>query len=574
MQLSSPVLSTSAAALAPPPAGVVFDVEAWALRTARSGDYFDERAAEHACQFFPRFLRHTKGEWAGRPFQLEGWQRAIVRTVFGWMRADGTRRFRVVYLEVARKNGKTALAAGIALYLAFSSGELGAEVYCAASNEDQAMICFNEAKRMRSQSPVLRERTNAFKKNMSATETFSKLEVLTSKSDTKDGLNVSGLVGDEFHAWKDQNLYDVLHTATGARLQPLEFYITTAGLDQDGICAKTRQHALEVRDGVADDHEFLPVIFAADRDDPIDDPRTWAKANPNLGVSIKTDYLAKEAKKAQQLPHLLNAFKRLHLNIWTEAETVWIPQPDWDACALRPVTLDTLAGRRCYAGLDLSATTDLTAIALAAEPQAGSSEGADDVVDLFVHCFMPAARLAKATERDRADYQQWVDAGLITLTEGDVVDYDVIRAALTGTGGDSVFGRPLAELVHLVDLASDPWNATHLRNQLMADGLTVVDFRQGFATMSPASKEWEARILSRRLNHGGNKLLRWMNRGTAVVQDPAGNIKPVKPDRKTSTKRIDGVVAGIMALARLVAAREPEVDPFVFEGGKSAVMVV
>jgi phage terminase large subunit-like protein len=546
-----------------------FDVEAWAARTARPGDTFDEIDAAHACAFFPRYLTHSKGKWAGQPFELIGWQRAIVRAAFGWKRADGTRRFRKVYLEVARKNGKTQLAAGIALYLAFFSGEPGAEVYCAASNEDQALICFNEAKRMRGRSAYMKNTINAFKGNLSSTkvENGSKLEAITGRSDTKDGLNASGIIGDEFHAWKDRNLYDVLTTSTGAREQPLEVYITTAGTDEHSICYETREHAINVRDGVIEDHEMLPVIYAAGKDDPIDDPRTWAKANPSLGITVKPDYIAKKLKQARDMPRFMNTFQRLHLNIWTDAATTWIPREDWDRCNLRPVTLDALKGRACYGGLDLSAVTDLTALALFFP----DDEAAADLSgDIWVHCWLPRGdgdALRERIKRDKVPYDLWAEQGLLTLTEGNVVDYDAIRAAVTGVAGDppAAWGAPLRDLVEIRDIARDSWNATQITNQLMSDGAAMIDFGQGYRSMSAPAKEWEKMVLGQRLNHGGNPLLRWTNSCCAVMQDPAGNIKPVKPDRKMSSKRIDPIVAAIMAVGRAIAVRDESDRPPVVE---------
>lgn len=543
------------------------DVEGWALSTARPGDRFDERAAQHAVVFFHRYLRHTKDKWADKPFILEPWQRAIVRTIFGWKRADGTRRFRVVYIEVPRKNGKTALAAGLALYLAFASGLIGAEVYCAASTEEQANICFSEAKRMRSLSSSLRERTDAFKKNISSTATNSKLQLLSSKSDTKDGLNASGIIGDEFHAWKDRLLYDLLHTSTAARSQPVEIYITTAGLDEDGICADMRKEAIGVLEGSVDNHELLPVIYAADKDDPIDDPATWAKANPNLDISVRRDYLAAQAEKAKRLPRDTNTFKRLHLNIWTSQETLWIPIREWDPCNLGPVTLETLKGRRCYAGLDLSAITDLTALAVTAPRETGG-------LDLWVHCWLPAHDLAERVKRDRVPYDRWAEQGLLTLTEGNVVDYDMIRRYITGVlpaGADehAVKAAQTTALINQIDiaeLAHDRWNSTQIVTQLSTDVHPewCVAFGQGYASMSAPSKEFEKLILARQLNHGGNPLLRWSVGCASIASDPADNIKPVKPDRRKSPARIDPVVAAIMAIGRAIVAQN--INPQIFDG--------
>lgn len=522
----------------------VVAVEAWAKATAAADDKFNELAAQHAVTFFERYLKHTKGQWAGQPFKLLEWQRALVRTIFGWKRADGTRRFRVVYVEVPRKNGKTGLAAGIALYLAFCSGEVGAEVYCAASEKAQAAICFNEAKRMRAQSSYMRQVTDAYKFNISAAETFSKLEVLSSESETKDGLNISGLVGDELHAWRDRHLYDVLHTATGARRQPLEFLITTAGVDKHSICWELHEHAAAVRDGIKTDHEFLPVIYAAGQDDQVDDPSVWAKANPSIGDTISVEYLRKEAERAKQMPRYMNAFKRLHLNVWTDQQTLWLPMDRWDACGEAPetVSLETLAGRECWGGLDLAATTDLTALVLIFP----RGEGEQRVIDILPRFWLPKEGIAERSKRDRVPYDLWASQGLITLTDGNVVDYDRIRADIAGTGG-------FAERFNIIEIARDRWNATQITTQLMGDGVHMVEFGQGYASMSAPSKELEKLVLSSGLNHGGNPVLRWMASVVTVEQDAAGNIKPVKPRRNETPARIDGIVALIMALGRSIA---------------------
>lgn len=524
-----------------------FDVEAWARRTAKPGDVFDERAAEHACAFFPRYLKHTKGRWAGQPFHLLPWQRALIRTMFGWKRADGRRRFRKVLLEVARKNGKSALAAGIALYLAFCAGEQGAEVYCAATTKEQAALVFSEAARMRAQSPALRERTDYFKYNISAPSSFSKLAVLSSDHGNKDGLNVSGLVGDEIHAWKERHLYDVLHTAQGAREEPLEFLITTAGADEASFWGEEHDYAEKVRDGEIDDHEYLPVLFCADKDDAIDDPLTWAKANPSLGYTIRHEYLAKEAAKALSQLSYINTFKRLHLNIRAAIERLWLSIDHWDKCNDRPLRWDDLKGRTGWGGLDLGSTIDLTAMAIVL-PRDGS-----DVLDLFVHCWLPRARLQERIKVDKQPYDRWADQGLLTLTDGEVTDYDVVRRYISG--GDGTGG--LMKHMNLVECGRDPWAATQITTQLMGDGLTMIDFRQGYASMSAPSKEFERRVLNRTINHGGNPLLRFMAKSVSVVSDGADNIKPVKPDRRKAKYRIDGIVASVIAIGRWSVAEKP-----------------
>jgi phage terminase large subunit-like protein len=550
-----------------PPPGIApvagfFDAEAWAAATAQPGDWFDERAAEHVCAFFPRYLRHTKGRWAGQPFFLLPWQRSGLRAAFGWKRADGSRRFRIVWCEIPRKNGKTGLAAGVGLYLAFASGEPGAEVYSGASAKTQAAIAFNEAKRMRAQSSQLRELTNAFKYNISRPDNFSKYEVIAADYGTLDGLNLSGLIGDEVHAWKNREFYEVLHTAEGARTQPMEFLITTAGTDIDTLGGEMHEHAERVRDGVIEDHAFLPIIYGTGRDDDWTDPAVWANANPSLGATVTIEAIAAEAERAKKLPRYQNAFKRYYLNIWTEQETIWLPIDKWSQCTKGPesVTLEALAGRRCFGGLDLSSTTDLTALALLF-PR-------DDGADLWMHFWMPKEGLAERVRRDRVPYDKWADQGFITLTDGDVVDYDVIRRMITGEapGADPEFlvtsrKAAITNQVELVALARDRWNATQLTTQLMGDGVEIKDFGQGYASMSAPSKEFEKLVVEGTLNHGGNPVIDWMARVVTVRTDGADNVKPVKPDRRRSTKRIDGIVAGIMALGLAIstaADQEPE----------------
>lgn len=537
-----------------------FDVEAWAARTAKPGDWFDAAAADHVCEFFERYLRHTKDRWFGQPFALIPWQRALLRTMFGWKRRDGLRRFRKVFVEIPRKNGKTTLAAGIGLYLGLASGLAGAEVYFAATDKKQACIAFNEAKRMRAQSPAMKARTEAFKYSIVCPGNASKLEALSKDTGNKDGLNMSAMIGDEVHAWTDRELYDLLHTSIGVRLEPMEVLITTAGTDESGFWGEEHDYAEKVRDGEIDDHEHLPVLFCADREAAVDDPLAHAQANPSLGWTVTEEYLAKEARKALSTPSYLNTFKRLHLNIRTAQQTLWLPMEHWEKCRDgRGATLADLAGRRGFFGLDLSTTTDLTALA-GFFPREDSP-----VLDLWAHFWLPLGLNPRDIEdrekRDRVPYRRWAEQGLLTLTEGNVVDYDVVRAFIAGSEG----AGGLMQTVEIAELAKDRWNAAQISTQLMGDGVNVVDFGQGYASMSAPAKEFEKLVLSHQINHGGNPVLHWMARSVEIETDAAGNIKPVKPDRKRNTRRIDGIVAAIMALGRLIVAQptdEGSLDEF------------
>lgn len=533
-----------------------FDVEAWAEKTAKDGDWFDEAAAEHACQFFERYLKHTKDRWFGLPFKPIPWQRSSLRAMFGWKRADGTRRFRIVFIEIPRKNGKTTFAAGVGLYLGLACGLPGAEVYFAASDRKQACIAFNEAKRMRAASPYMKSITDVFKYSIVRPDQGSKLEALSKESGNKDGLNMSGLIGDEVHAWTDREVYDLLHTSIGVRKEPMEVLITTAGTDETSFWGEMHDHAEKVRDGEIDDHEFLPILFCADADADIEDPAAHAQANPSLGYTVLPEYLAKEARRAATTPSYRNTFKRLHLNQRTAQTTLWLPMEHWAQCNLAPVRIEQLAGRRGFFGLDLSSTTDLTAL-VGLFPREGS-----EIVDLWSHFWLPLGLDPKDIEerekRDRQPYRRWADAGLMTLTEGNVVDYDKIRTFIAGVEGQG----GLMQQVEIVDLAHDRWNARQIATQLMGDGLNLVEFGQGYASMSAPAKEWERRVLAHTLNHGGNPIMQWMAKSVEIRPDEVGNIKPVKPDRKRHTRRVDGIVAGVMALGRLIVSEGPPEKSF------------
>ena len=342
-------------------------------RGAGRGLRFDLAAARHAIDFFG-FLRHSKGEWAGEPFTLAPWQAFLVGSLFGWKRDDGLRRFRTAYCAVPRKNGKSTTSAGIGLYLLVADGEQGAEVYSAATTRDQARIVFDEAKRMVATSPALRRRVELLINNLHVAASASRFMPLSSDSSTMDGLNVHGAIIDELHAHKTRGVVDVLDTATGARRQPLLFEITTAGYDRHSICFEHHDYSIKVLDGVLQDDSWFAYIAAADEDDDWTDAKVWRKANPNFGISVKEDDLARKAEKAIALPGAQNAFRRLHLNQWTEQAERWIDMAAWDACDA-PVDLERLRGRPCFGGLDLSTTTDVTALAWVFPPTLTTASG-------------------------------------------------------------------------------------------------------------------------------------------------------------------------------------------------------
>ncbi len=509
----------------------------------RAAFYFDEAAADLACAFFDRYLVHIEGERAGQPFALEDWQRNdIIRPMFGWKRVhDGLRRYRIVYVEIPRKNGKSTLAAGIALALTFIDKEHGAQVFSAAADRDQASVVFNAAMSMRNANAELRNRSLAYKRSLVVPAWASSYRVLSSDAGSKHGLNAHGIIFDELHVQRDRDLYDTLHTSTGSRRQPLEVLLTTAGYDKHSMCWDMHQHARQVIGGQIQDDSFLGVIYAAGAEDDWTQPATWYKANPNLGVSISVDYLTKECERARQMPAYENTFKRLHLNLWTEQSSRWLAIESWDACD-EVVDEEDLDGMECCGGLDLSSVSDLTALLLDFKREDGKHVW-------LARFWMPRDNIKLRVTRDRVPYDQWVKNGLIKATEGNVVDYDVVRNDINA----------LAERFHIKEIAIDRWNATQITTQLQGDGFTVIAFGQGFASMSAPTKELEKLVLGKQLVHNAHPVLRWMASNVAVTQDPAGNLKPAKDK---SGEKIDGIVAGVMALARSIGGEKETIPGF------------
>ena len=500
--------------------------------------YFDEKSAVIAVAFFERLLHHSKGEWAGQPFKLEPWQRDMVRAVFGWKRtSDDTRRYRKVYLEIPRKNGKSTIAAGFALFLLFADGEPGAEVYSAAADKEQASIVFNEAKAMTSDSQQLADMAHVYKSSITVEGTRSFYRVLSADAFTKHGLNAHGVVIDELHAQPNRDLFDVLWTSQGARRQPLFVMITTAGYDRESVCWEQHEYARKIKDGVIDDPEWYVAIYAADEKDDWRDPAVWAKANPNMGITVKVDYLQSEAARAEQVPAYQNTFRRLHLNQWTQQATKWLDLFAWDACS-GPIDLQLLAGAKCYGGLDLASSSDIAAFVLCFPSEPGEAEH----YTFVPHFWIPKDNMVQRALKDRVPYDAWCRDGLMTATEGNVIDFDVIVRDIEAAG----------ELYEISEIAFDRWGAFQVSNKLTGAGFTMAGFGQGFISMSTPTKDLLRLVLARQISHGGNPVLRWMADNIVVDMDAAGN---VKPNKQKSREKIDGMVASIMALDRAVKSR-------------------
>lgn len=507
--------------------------------------WFDPVAAEKAVAFFPRYLRFTKGEWAGRPFHLEPWQaNDIIRPLFGWKRRDGTRRYRRCIVWIPRKNGKTELAGGVSLLALMADAEFGGEVYAIAKDADQAKIVFNVATAMVGGSAELSKHLECFKTAIFCPELQASFKPLTGRSTGKHGLNPQGLIGDEVHEWPDGDLYTFVHQGSAGRRQPIEFLISTFGT-RAGYGWQLWQECERILSGESEDETTLVVVYRAGEDDDWTDPATWAKANPNYPKSPKHDYLEEECSKAQASPRLENDFKRYHLNIWTEQAVRWLPMDLWGQSSERwkDAGFETaLEGRRCFGGVDLSSTTDLTAYCLWFPP--------DDVDGIWVkltRAFVPKDTIEKRVRQDRVPYDQWVRSGAIRATDGNVVDYEFVKHAIYAD----------ARRFKIEAIGIDQFLAVQLALQLRDEGINAVLMRQGFLTLSAPSKELERLVLSQRVDHGGHPVARWCAANAAIATDPAGNIKPAKDK---STERIDVIAADVNALGMAMAEQAPPLD--------------
>lgn len=543
---------------------------------------FDIQAAQRAVNFFGLLL-HSQGEWGNTPFRLEPWQIFILANIFGFYKADGTRRFREAHIELARKNGKSTFIAGIGLYMLIADREPGAQVYSAATTKDQAKIVFDEADRMVSKSAFLSGKITRWRNNLNDPASASKFMPLSADDDTLDGLNIHCALVDELHAHPTRKLYDVLNTATGSRRQSLVFAITTAGFDRNSICWKQRTHGEKILSEIIEDDSFFAFICCMDEGDDWADEKNWPKANPNLGVSVKLEDLRRKAVKAKEDPSALNSFLRLHLNVWTSQDVRWMPEEKWDACCkagrhidpkkIRELALEDLKGRTCYGGLDLSSKIDITAFVLVFLPvperkvprvvdgkpvmQFGQAVmdvlPADPYYSIIPWFWVPKENVQDRVSKDRVEYDVWIRQQLLETTPGNVVDQEFVKEQIVTLRGQ----------YDIREIGFDSWNNTWLAGSLAEAGLTMIDVRQGFKSLSEPMKEVMALTLQKRLEHYGNPILRWMIHNTSATMDPTGSIKP---DKEASKEKIDGVAALVTAVSRIVANPNTGANPYETRG--------
>ena len=480
--------------------------------------HYDRDAADFAVAFIEN-LCHTKGTWAGKPFLLLDWQEQIIRDLFGILKPNGYRQFNTAYVEIPKKNGKSELAAAIALLLCCGDGEERAEVYGCAADRQQASIVFEVAADMVRMCPALSKRVKilASQKRIIYAPTNSFYQVLSAEAYSKHGFNIHGVVFDELHTQPNRKLFDVMTKGSGdARMQPLYFLITTAGTDTHSICYETHQKAMDILEGRKIDPTFYPVIYGAADTEDWTDPKVWKKANPSLGETIGMDKVVAACESARQNPGEENSFRQLRLNQWVKQAVRWMPMEKWDSCAF-PVNEDDLEGRVCYGGLDLSSTTDITAFVLVFPPT-----DEDDRYILLPYFWVPEETLDLRVRRDHVPYDLWERQGKLFTTEGNVVHYGYIEQ----------FIERLGERFNIREIAFDRWGAVQMVQNLEGMGFTVVPFGQGFKDMSPPTKELMKLVLEKKIAHGGHPVLRWMMDNIYIRTDPAGNIKA---DKEKST---------------------------------------
>jgi len=507
--------------------------------------YFDEKAADSAVRYIEGNIRHVKGELAGKLLKLEEWQKnEIIRPLFGWKkRQDGTRKFSSAYVEVPKKSGKSFLAASMAAIFLDIDKEGGSEIVGVAWGRKQASLVFDATKGVIKKSPRLNKKCQVYRNTIQAPDHIGgtkKYHILSKEAGAEDGLNPQLAVIDELHEHKNSNVVEMVEKSMAARKQPLSFIITTAGSDLYGIGHQRHQYAIDVVKGIYEDDNLLVCIYGADKDDDPFSEETWKKVNPNYGVSVYKEAYEREAAKAKGSSASLNSFKRYYLNIWTQSADGWISDVVWkesskykDKWTHRNDIEDELhklglADYPCYGGLDLSSRSDITAFTLL-----WNIDGQFYSLNWF---WLPEEKGSMSADTKNIQYREWVDKGYITETEGNVVDYDFVIHKI----------KELSEIYQIKSIAYDPYNSHHIVPKLDEIGAELVEFRQGFLSMNAPSKELEAAIMSKRFEHFGNPVLRWMAGNAEVATDPAGNIKIIK-DRNRPEKKVDGIISNIMA---------------------------
>lgn len=497
--------------------------------------YFDPKKADFAVGFFENFLTHSKGRFAGKPFTLLDWQRVdIIEELFGWMRlSDDTRRYRIGYIEIPKKNGKSTLLSGIGALLTAADREPAAEVYVCATSRDQAGIIYRQLAELVKSSSALAELLEIIdsRKTITCVPTNSFCRVISSDSARAEGLNIHGLLYDELHAAKDRKLWDAVRYGGASRSQPLILSITTAGADKASICWEQHEYALRVQADPGVDPSFFAYVRAATIDDDYSDPAVWRAANPSFGITMDEDSFKADVAEAKLSNSKLSSFLRYRLNIWSSGENKFIDPAKWGLCTGMSGPID--ARTTWYAGLDLAQTWDCNAFVAV-------SKAADGVFDVVCRFWIPGDNAHDRSVKEGVPWERWAEDPKqgVCLTPGNTVDYDFIRRDILAFCKERTVRK----------IATDPHNSHYLVQQLQAEGLDVVGFSQTPASMNTPTKNLDNLIINSRLRTNENKVLTWMAENAAVIENASGHVKVSKPSPK-SHARVDGIIALIMALA-------------------------
>lgn len=488
---------------------------------------FDNRKAERAINFF-KFLKHFKGEFAGKQFVLEPWQQFIVAQLYGWTRSDGTRRFRSGYIEMAKKNGKTTFMSGLGLFALDADGEAAAEVYSAATTKEQSKICFESARQMVMKSPLLSKRITAYQHNLHVLATASKFEPVSSEAKNLEGKNTSCGIIDEYHIHKTNEVVNNIASGMVARKQPLLLYITTAGTSKQSPCYKYRDTIVKILKGILVDDATFCIIFTLDEKDDWNDKSKWCKANPCLGASLQMSALEDEYTKAKNTPSEFEvSFKTKNLNLWVDSYQTWIEDEVWNLGDV-PINAEELHGLECYGGLDLSSVEDITSLVL-------SFPRDDGYIDVMPFFWVPEDTVPKRLTRDGINYPDWVRNGFVKVTPGNTTDYDCVTNDIV----------TLQKIFNIKRIEYDRWNSSQTIINLTGEGLNMVPFGQGYSSMSAPTKQLLTYAVKGKLRHGGHPVLRWMCSNIVIEKDAAENIKMSKSKSK---EKIDGMVSLVMSI--------------------------
>lgn len=524
---------------------------AWIDDTENVNFYLDHKKGMAIILFFETFLKHTIGTMAGKPFILSPWQQFTLYNIYGWMEytpGGPIRRINNVYEKVGKKNGKTAVMAGVGLFAMSFDFEPGAQIYVGATKEEQAKLCFDQAAAFIFNSPMLQ--SMGFKE-LQRTIKFSRLgsflKPLGGDSKTQDGINCHLAIIDEYHAHRDDSVKENLESSMAARLQPLVYHITTAGFNLSGVCKKFEETAENILDGIAVDDHFFIMIHDLDPGDDWEKKENWIKANPNLGASVNKSFLLKEYTKAKNQPSKIPNFKTKHLNMWVDAPTVWIPAKYWQKNKVDLKNYEALFTEKCkkygaYAAMDLSTRIDLTALIYLTEP--------DTAGDRYLkpYFFCPKDTIDQRSKEDGVPYRYWADAGYIIATPGNVIDYADIKKTVFQT----------APGYNTIRMEFDQWNAEQLRHEIAEGGIETSFFSQSIGVISEPTKEFERLLYAGKIKHDGHPVLQWMLSGCVIYKDANENIKVHKGRSHAGTKRVDGIIAAIMALGGSISVENTE----------------